>query len=76
MIHFKNTEIHNSLVVHRLGLCALTAKGPGLIPGWELRSHMSHGVTKRKKMKNTGIHIHYLQGMFFIRDKDTKFSYF
>ena len=50
MIHFKNTEIHNSLVVHRLGLCALTAKGPGLIPGWG--TTIPHVTWRNQKKKD------------------------
>ena len=38
-------------VVQWFRLCPSNARGTGLIPGWELRSHMSHGVTKNWKNK-------------------------
>ena len=38
-------------VVQWFRLCPSNARGTGLIPGWELRSHMSHGVTKNWKTK-------------------------
>ena len=38
---FQNSTLRNSLAVQQLGLCTLTAEGPGSIPGWslELKSH-------------------------------------
>ena len=38
----------NSLVVQWLGLHALTADGPGSIPGRELKSHKLRSVAKKK----------------------------
>ena len=39
----------NSLVVQWLGLCALTDKGPGSVPDWELKFHKLCGKAKKKK---------------------------
>ena len=51
--HTKIPPVGNSLAVQWLGLCTLTAKGPGSIPGGELRSHKPRGVaTKQKTEKN------------------------
>ena len=33
----KRMYIENSLAVQWLGLCAFTAEGPGLIPGWGIK---------------------------------------
>ena len=44
----KNKEEETSLAVQWSGLCAPTAGGTGLIPGWGTRSHMLHGVTKNQ----------------------------
>ena len=41
----------NSLVVQWLGLHAFTAKGPSLIPGLGLRSHISACRTVQPKKK-------------------------
>ena len=41
----------NSLVVQRLGLYTFIAKGPGLIPRWELRSHKPPSVAKKIRLK-------------------------
>ena len=45
--------VGNSLMVQQLGLCALTTKGLGLIPGWGINipQAMWHGQKKEKKRK-------------------------
>ena len=52
LVFFFPTKIKdqgNSLVVQWLGLCALTAKGPGSIPGWGTEIQKPHGTTKAKQ---------------------------
>ena len=46
----KDYQTGNSLVVHWLGLCSLTAKGPRFNPGWEVRSYKSHSMAKSVTM--------------------------
>ena len=43
------TILGNSLVAQWLGLCALTVKGPGSIPGQGTKDPMSHVAQPKKK---------------------------
>ena len=48
----RKSPLGDSLAVRGLGLCALTAEDPGLIPGRvvrELRSHKPRSMAKKKK---------------------------
>lgn len=47
----------NFFAVQWLGLHAFIAKSPGSIPGWELRYHKLHGVTKKKNGDNNSTYI-------------------
>ena len=33
-LYFNLKKLGNSLAVQKLGVCAFTVEGPGLIPGW------------------------------------------
>ena len=49
-VSFKDKGDRNSLVVQWLGLCALTAKGPGSIPSWGTKiQHPTRCVVQNKK---------------------------
>ena len=37
MVYDYKGKLGNALVVQCLGLCDLTAKGPGSVPGWETK---------------------------------------
>ena len=44
-------ELENSLAVQRLGLCSLTAEGPGSIPCWGTKiPKATQSVQKEKKI--------------------------
>ena len=67
---FLNTEEvrkRNSLAVQWLGLDALTAEGPGLIPGWRTKipQAVRHGQKKKKVRKKRNQH----------RDKNPKLDH-
>ena len=47
-VFLKTQNKGNSLVVQWLGLCGLTAEGPGSVPGPELGSCKPHGQNKNK----------------------------
>ena len=46
---FMTLFVGNYLAIQCLGLLASTARGRGLIPGWELRSCMPQSIAKKKK---------------------------
>ena len=49
-------DVGNSLAVQWLGLCSLTAKGLGLIPGPVIKiSPAMHGAKKKKKRLAGGV---------------------
>ena len=50
MRNIKVTFSGTSLVVQWLRLCTSTEGSMGLIPGWELISHMLHGEAKINKI--------------------------
>ena len=54
---FQNSTLRNSLEVQQLGLCTLTAEGPGLIPGWslELKSHKLWGAHAQNPSLSLGL---------------------
>ena len=56
ILHLQNTG-GNALVVQWLGLLAVAAKGPGLIPGWGTRilHVMQYGQKNKNKKTNTQI---------------------
>jgi len=39
------------MAVQWLGLCSVTAEGPGLSPGWGTKIPQSHGVARNIKIK-------------------------
>ena len=53
--YMKKTICGNSLVVHWLGLCTLTAKGPSLIPGHRTKAPQA---SQHKPHTNTHTHTH------------------
>ena len=48
-------KVRNSLAVQWLGLCALTAKGPGLVPGWGTRIPRAAQCGQKKNKKSSCI---------------------
>ena len=67
----KRGNLGNSLVVQRLGLCTLTAEGPGsvLVQGTRLLLAARHGQkeqnkTKQKKSEDRGAHT---QGTYHVK---------
>ena len=48
----KKTMRGNSLAVQRLGLCTLSAKGPGSIPGWGTKIPQATKQGQKKKKKH------------------------
>ena len=46
--NIKKTAVGSSPAVQWLRLCASTARGTGLIPGQGKKSHMLHGMDKKK----------------------------
>ena len=61
--HFKYNDVGrsnieqypgNSLAVQWLGLCAFTAKGAGLIPGWGTKILQPFAMVKNKTKTKTG----------------------